>query len=511
MSWTRRDFLRTAIAASTGAFLELPVGDALAAQTTWGTYPTALAAAQVPKNLQATRVLEVFMMGGVSPWETYYAVDNPAYGKTNEWFTWSFKKAAADNPITIADAFNGCGYAGQALYQPFATDSNGAQVGLGPLVMPLRARPDITSRLRMHVIGHEFSPHEAAQPLALTGFRLGSPKLAGVGTAIQRLVNAQAPSKPLAPSSYVLMPNYRQFFSMMAAAAAGQHPGSARPLVLRIASDSSFTAALSRHNLAKLQGQSDALQGYYADEYAKRLTWKGASKPMRSSAVDDYMHALYGLTQHSASLKTVLEKKYFVPGVGKACQQSHPQAVTASQLQLAAHLLTHSTHPAKHVTVIDTSLLGSAPNGGHDTHNKHLYYAAPNYHFSWAQLVSIINQPGENNPNKLNLDDTLVVVNSEFGRSPWRQNGDGRDHYPHAYVTLMFGGPVGTQQKGIVGAINPDGSAKDALHPAETRAATLAAVGGYPFTADGYSVAQINGAEDEAAAAMKVRKVVLGV
>ncbi len=31
------------------------------------------------------------------------------------------------------------------------------------------------------------------------------------------------------------------------------------------------------------------------------------------------------------------------------------------------------------------------------------------------------------------------------------QGADGRNHYPSAYVTLMFGGPVGPEQRGIVG------------------------------------------------------------
>ncbi len=40
------------------------------------------------------------------------------------------------------------------------------------------------------------------------------------------------------------------------------------------------------------------------------------------------------------------------------------------------------------------------------------------------------------------LDDTLVVLATEFGRTPDINGGDGRDHYPKAFTCLMAGGGV---------------------------------------------------------------------
>ena len=40
------------------------------------------------------------------------------------------------------------------------------------------------------------------------------------------------------------------------------------------------------------------------------------------------------------------------------------------------------------------------------------------------------------------LDTTLVVWTSEFGRTPWGQSGDGRDHNPWGYTQWMAGGGV---------------------------------------------------------------------
>jgi len=40
------------------------------------------------------------------------------------------------------------------------------------------------------------------------------------------------------------------------------------------------------------------------------------------------------------------------------------------------------------------------------------------------------------------LDQTLVVWTSEFGRSPWSQNTTGRDHNPRGYTAWLAGGGV---------------------------------------------------------------------
>jgi uncharacterized protein (DUF1501 family) len=40
------------------------------------------------------------------------------------------------------------------------------------------------------------------------------------------------------------------------------------------------------------------------------------------------------------------------------------------------------------------------------------------------------------------LNDTLVIWGGEFGRTPWAQNSDGRDHNPYGYTMWMAGGGV---------------------------------------------------------------------
>jgi uncharacterized protein (DUF1501 family) len=38
------------------------------------------------------------------------------------------------------------------------------------------------------------------------------------------------------------------------------------------------------------------------------------------------------------------------------------------------------------------------------------------------------------------LDETLVVIGTEFGRTPGAQGSDGRDHHPYGFSVVLAGG-----------------------------------------------------------------------
>ena len=58
-------------------------------------------------------------------------------------------------------------------------------------------------------------------------------------------------------------------------------------------------------------------------------------------------------------------------------------------------------------------------------------------------------------PGKTLLDETLVVAASEFGRMPYMNNVEGRDHYGETFTTLFIGGGVKKETQ-IIGATNED-------------------------------------------------------
>ena len=53
------------------------------------------------------------------------------------------------------------------------------------------------------------------------------------------------------------------------------------------------------------------------------------------------------------------------------------------------------------------------------------------------------------------LDDTLLVVMGEFGRTPWINEARGRDHYPKAWSLALAG--CGIKPGVVVGATDKNG------------------------------------------------------
>ncbi|MCA8955426.1 MAG: DUF1501 domain-containing protein [Planctomycetes bacterium] len=75
-------------------------------------------------------------------------------------------------------------------------------------------------------------------------------------------------------------------------------------------------------------------------------------------------------------------------------------------------------------------------------------------------------------------DDVMVVVASEFGRTPRLNPSGGRDHWPRAQSVLAFG--AGLARGAVVGSTDRKGEApaSDAISPADLHATLIAALGG---------------------------------
>lgn len=502
----RRDFLKRLAAGGAGlaGLSAFGIPQARAAGV-WGSWPQASLAGRLPVERQAKNVLEVFVNGGLSPWESLYVVAQPEYGqeKGHQW--WTFQETAEN----LTDAVAACGASIDAAPQDFRVDANGAMVGLGPFIDPLRQRTDIVDRLRLHVMTHDLAIHVAGIPLGATGFRLGSPKLAGLGTAVSHAMGSADLDPTGEPYSYVFLTPVRIPGILDPLAAVGRHPSWARPVNLRVNAGVQFAFALQRLGLGQAADSVDALNGYYLNRFRDRLTVGGVDA--RAPTLSHFMAAQANV-ENANVLAEVLEPALFRPEAADICGAAIDGHYTRVALQLAAHVLTRPGTRTKHVTVVDSgTILHDGGLNAYDTHELHIRRTAPNLHTLSQELAAIINEPGEGDPRKLNLDETLVVINTEFGRSPGPQAGTGRNHWPQAYVTAMFGGPVGVEQQGIVGAIGPEGFATNALQPTETRAAVLAALGLYPFEAEAYEPTDIVDVDDELEAARWLNEVVLGV
>ncbi len=499
----RRNFIR-----STAAALTAGVGASL-----WGT-KFARAFGEIPKNAEsilipaerrASNILEIFLYGGVSQYESFYCI--PSFGQVSgtQWHTFL-------NDGQLQAAVDKCGWVGP-LTEPFALDGNGSMVHLGPFVMPLRERPDVVSRMRISITAHDLEPHEGAIPLMLAGRGLGHPALSGLGAHIQRYCLDRYAETDRAPYAYALVAagsNGLPTDNVRAVTAIGLHPGAARPLMIQVDGAGELMQMLDRKNVAAVRPQYDALMQHYIDRQRTRLRWKNQGSSLRTPRLGELEAAARAMA-NAPAISGVFGPEFFQTLGGSNCGDNATTDAMTMNLKLAAHLLTHPTTPAKYVCVVDTGLIGSDGGGGYDTHVENSITQSRNLSHTLKQLLAVVNQPGENDPTKIDLDDTLIVLTTEFGRTPYKQGDKGRNHWPYGFPVVFIGGPVRPDNAGIFGSCNEDGYATLASSPQENRIAALLALGIWPFASESYNVSDVPDAANEVQAVQFVQKRQLGV
>jgi hypothetical protein len=480
----RRHFMGWAGAGLGGAALSMWPRTAWA--DLFGTFPAEASHLVLPAELQAKNVLEVFLYGGLSAWESLYDVESLTLDYMRESATTFLGSCAASGSEPV----------------PIGPDALGETVRIGAFAHALWARPDVTDRMRVLVTSHLVDPHEGAIPLALTGKPVGNPMMAGLGAHIQRYFLDREPER-LTPFSYVLRRSAAEESdaAIDATTSTGSHPSSAQPLRINADSAGALTTLLTRPGAGSLTDRAhvDALLASYIEQYERRVTWTG--QRLRSPQLDQLASA-NGAAANADSLLDVIEGATFTP-IDKVVCGVDGLNIPAMSMRLAAYLLTHPTAPARYIGIVDSGLEETAA-GGYDSH----YYPigqATNLHNILSELMSVINAPGENDPAKLNLDDTLVIINTEFGRTREPDS----NHLPRAYATAMIGGPI--TAPGVHGAIGADSVAVSPLQPSDSRIGALLALGIYPFSTDSFAVADATGADDEAHGVQLVTESVLGV
>ncbi len=499
----RRNFLRggavgaAAAGAATFGILKYP----RRAMAGWGEWPGDKMEALIPAERQAESVLEVFLYGGMCAFDTFYTV--PSWGEGQQTFLNAFKSDAEAR-------FQNCGFSGE-FTEPFADDANGVEVHLGPWTSPLRERPDILERMRVIVQRHDSLPHEGANPFALTGSRLGSPRLAGVGAAIQRHALERPGGLRSTPYAYVLYPGVDfPTDNVKAASSVGLHPGSARPLSVTVDSSSELSNLLARNGVGDRRAEFDAAVDHYLRDYESRFRPGGKGAAARSAERSNYGYAHFA-RRSAQELQDVLAPDLFQVVQGNECNFDEID-MPAMQARLAASLLTREKDRPRYVQWIDGGLRPH-PAAGHDTHQAHVAYSSSNVSHTLRQLAGIINKPGENDPGKIDLERTMIVLNTEFGRTPYIQGQDGLNHWPQGMVNVVIGGPITSAERGIYGAITEDQGYSDIwVSPAENRMMVMMALGIYPFSSQTFAVGDVGGGvANELEAAKRLKEIYLGI
>ena len=413
---------------------------------TWGRPdPSIYPASFFPAGKTFYKILEIHLYGGLSPWETFY--HRPLTGGRG----YRGFETGASEVVTALNWHNNSGstpnlchlapVAGQT--QDFAPAGSDA-VHFGPSTKPLW--DTLLDRTRLVVLQHNLLPHEAAIPYVATGSKLGQPQFAGLGAAIQHraiaveeAMVANPALRRSTPWSYVLEPSAILVQDNLDAfKATGQHPGSSKPITLIISGGGLVARLQDRPNIRSTA--QDQLLRFYRDEYDRMLRFPGHEARARSIGFDNYLSSLNN-TLNADLLATQLGGAIHPVGDDRACvsadplQQDAAPNQTAAGLRSAARLLSNPATPAHYVCVIDAGLIRAPGGGAYDTHaTVHSSVTATNLWNVLATLRQLIDA------GDLDLNTTLVVLTTEFGRTPYRSVGglpnagsDGRDHWPQGF------------------------------------------------------------------------------
>ena len=334
------------------------------------------------------------------------------------------------------------------------------------------------NRVRLVATRHDLFPHEGGGALTLTGLPFGRARGAGLGTVIQRRWGS-----PTNPVAFTIV---RDAFYGAMMSEVGVHSVAHQPIAMGMPND--LVALLNRFGTGyAYQAATDSALQYYEARYKGRLDYPGAG-PGRSVGHDAYTTAARRL----ADAPTLRSRLAAGPSM-TYMTENHLSGQTYGRrsIEMAAHLLDTG---ARYVGVIDTGTAGYydthfAPISGSPSVAEHALYANRNVFHVLHELREQVDA------GKLNLSNTLVVINTEFGRTRDDVSGsNGTNHWPLGYATMLIGGPlVGrsvaggidfTVSSGNYGGIATGGPSGAGYTPTDLRAALLMCAGVDPFDVD---------------------------
>lgn len=497
----RREFLINSamISAAVGQELLLP-SKSNACGPLWGELDPAVWSGLTRPDIN---ILEIHLSGGVAPFDSFYyrpEASSQTRGFDADFDSLSWRTTCSNTPVPSRENLF------------FAKDLQGVgkDIHLGPISKSLW-KPHILDHLRVIVSAHNLFPHEAAIPFGLTGLTLGNPRQASLGSPIQRhhrALDLSAGVTRTLPYSYGILPStVDQFIPLYLSllSSVGQHPGCARPLVMKI--DDQFSNFVQQLNRSRMKSSANKLLDEYRQQFKRQLTFPATGLAVRSKGFADYETAVDNMF-NSAELSTLLASAPYTIGAnGPGCISGYNNLsdVVGTSLEMAVFLLTRpSNERARYVCMVDPGVL-SGGGLSYDVHNAgYPLKTSTNLWYLLDRLQSLIQDPLAPDPNKLNLDNTLILINTEFGRTPFRSSANqenpasnGTDHWPEAYAQILIGGGI---QKGVVGSIK-DGTGLDKVNigvadegytPTDVKAALLVAAGVNPFEPDVFPVGEIS-------------------
>jgi hypothetical protein len=431
--------------------------------------------------------LDIFVAGGVSFRDTWWI---PSDAEVSPWA--DFSQSELSSALGAGACTGGTCLADPEAYRDqsrFLLQTQGARahqpsagdIRLGPCFAPIlqadgadrELRHDLGDRMRAVVLSHGADTHEFGAKGALTGsIRRDA---ASVGAAIQAYL-------PGTPRSLVFHSATLDLARWMASAGP-LCPGS-RPWIIPVApapyDDPALVGRLSELNLRS--GRRTSLLYELTAQFERQLTHPDGLRS-RAPRYDAFRATLDTLHTDGADLQALLAS---LPTLSDTSGPGLFNNRARLVLENAAHALNSTAEDVRYAGVIATDWAGATDGhngvGGNDSRAEHSAIQT-------KVVFNILRMLGELcDSGVLSLDDTLVVLHSEFGRRPASPTSAGSEHFPHAYPVLLIGGPIGTtdaasvEQPRVTGDIRfegPDawGTAVAPRSQADLRAALMLASG----------------------------------
>lgn len=531
----RRGFLKTALGGAAALAMSGLARPALACGTTWG---EVAASDRFVARPEGYKVLEIMMYGGVSPWESF--IVQPGRGGA---YTSRFGGQAPLSTLRRIGVAGCPGVAGPALTAtlPFGTDAAGRALNLGGVMAPLQG---YFNRARVVVMAHTARAHGLAIPWVLTGLNFGNPRAFGTAAAAERRFGPMRMNGW--PASYVIWSDTQVSAgdNLTAALSTGRLGSNAAPVPLKLTAGGASLA----DELAARAAATTPDREAWLRRASERFARVAMADRLRAPGVSGFQQAVARLQDTRRLSEPLRGAPPLSPAVARDCVEPMPASVisrndaTGRGLELAAHLLNPLGGDANYVCVVDTGVRQRAAEiANYDGHTDNAALVAANITNLSAKLAALLAGPRP----AIDLDRTLIVLNTEFGRTPFAQGArvdasgspeyattvTARDHWPEAYAAFVLGGPVATRPAltgGVWGATDDRGQAvmdstgspgtmaAPAMRPQDLRAAIAYAAGICPFAPDAFlpsdlSVAAHGGSSAESIILANLRARVFGL
>jgi hypothetical protein len=446
------------------------------------------------------KILEIFFSGGLSHRESLWVEqpeENPPLRKLGTLDPKTHPLLTAGAP---ADWLSWLPARGDYLLPEYRVRSTGRAVHLGPCAAPLvrstAAGPALLPRLRVLAMGHSLPEHGIARALMLQGAPAlaSEPRSSGVGAAIAR--HTGLPSFVFYDSEKIGGPD-----AALAAVASGNHGAAYAPFRIPYNDPDVLETLVMPRN-----SDRDNLARVYTSTYEDKLVFSYPGHPATGARARSRAFEAYVDAQDSTFDGPLLTALSALTASSGNTLWDNP---TRRAIQASVRLL--SLGGAGYCCVVDTGVVRGL---SYDTHSVASFeeHAA----LTTGHVLNVLRTLREEiDAGRLDLGTTLVVLNTEFGRSFSELDLIGTDHCHEGFAVAVLGGPVSSGA--VVGDLAFNGTDDSAtrevmqstvatgtpraLTPTDLRAALLQAAGILPVQTDTYTLADLGatGSTPEAA------------